>query len=146
MFLFLVGPLFGAPIGIRNNNPGNIKSVHVRLWRGAERRDAADYLVFSKPLYGLKAMNRLLAIYGRRGHYTIDAITTIWTEPKATQRDALAHKNYMIVVCKLSGFGRHECLDMRSWSTRMRLARGIIMAENSCNPYPESLLRQAFHP
>lgn len=55
-----------GPIGFRQNNPGNLRSDGKTLWQGATGVPAAgEFLTFSSPYHGVRAMARTLFNYGR---------------------------------------------------------------------------------
>ena len=49
-----------APRGIRNNNGGNIRWDGVTDWQGMTGADAQGFVIFSDPVYGVRAMAKIL--------------------------------------------------------------------------------------
>lgn len=113
--------------GIRNNNPGNLRS--------APNAVASDggFPIFSNPNDGLAAMSRQLQLYGSRGNDTPYGI--IRTYAPSSENDSQAYIN---AVTKDTGFGAHEKLDLSDPATLKRLMTAMIRHENGSQPYSES--------
>lgn len=71
------------PKGIRNNNPGNIKRT-TDQWEGmADVQNDPEFVQFDDPVWGFRAMMRILRSYERRGVITIqDIISTYAPSPE----------------------------------------------------------------
>lgn len=81
------------PRGIRNNNPGNIRLTTIQ-WQGMQdaQNDPA-FVQFIDPVYGFRAMTRILRNYQRRGLVTLrDMISTY--APKS-ENDTNAYVNFV---------------------------------------------------
>jgi hypothetical protein len=65
------------PRGIKNNNPGNIRKT-ADQWEGMKAiQSDNDFVQFTAPVYGFRAMTRILRNYERRGLVTVrDIIST----------------------------------------------------------------------
>jgi len=113
--------------GIRNNNPGNLRSAP-----NAVGNDGS-FPIFSNPNDGLAAMSRQLQLYGSRGKDTPYGI--IHTYAPSTENDSQAYIN---AVTKDTGFGAHEKLDLSDPATLKRLMTAMIRHENGSQPYSES--------
>ncbi|WP_129991830.1 hypothetical protein [Rahnella sp. CFA14(1/10)] len=113
--------------GIRNNNPGNLRS--------APNAVASDggFPIFSNPNDGLAAMSRQLQLYGSRGNDTPYGI--IRTYAPSSENDSQAYIN---AVTKDTGFGAHEKLDLSDPATLKRLMTAMIRHENGSQPYSET--------
>lgn len=62
------------PRGIRNNNPGNIRLSKTK-WEGQKPLQAdLDFIEFLSPLYGLRALMKLLLAYHLR--HGLDTVVT----------------------------------------------------------------------
>lgn len=81
------------PRGIRNNNPGNIRLTKIQ-WQGMQSaQNDADFVQFIDPVYGFRAMTRILRNYQRRGLVTLrDMISTY--APK-NENDTNAYVNFV---------------------------------------------------
>ncbi len=66
-----------APRGIRNNNPGNIKSGQFANQHGATGTDG-DFATFASMQDGIRASIALLHSYASRGYDTIRSIVSRW--------------------------------------------------------------------
>lgn len=113
--------------GIRNNNPGNLRSAP-----NAVGNDGS-FPIFSNPNDGLAAMSRQLQLYGGRGNDTPYGI--IHTYAPSSENDSQAYIN---AVTKDTGFGAHEKLDLSDPATLKRLMTAMIRHENGSQPYSES--------
>ena len=65
------------PRGIRNNNPGNIEYSAANDWQGQTGSDGR-YAIFSAPVWGIRAMARVLDSYRARGVDTLATIVATW--------------------------------------------------------------------
>jgi hypothetical protein len=117
----------GAPLGIRNNNPGNIKYSPANNWDGQTGSDANGFATFSDPAYGLRAMFVTLQSYASEiSPYTIQTIGQRWTQgdPAASQAQ------WMATVSAVSGFSQTQTLDPSDAGQMQQLVNGIVAAEN----------------
>lgn len=113
--------------GIRNNNPGNLRSAP-----NAVGNDGS-FPIFNSPNDGLAAMSRQLQLYGSRGNDTPYGI--IHTYAPSSENDSQAYIN---AVTKDTGFGAHEKLDLSDPAVLKRLMTAMIRQENGSQPYSES--------
>lgn len=66
------------PRGIRNNNPGNIRRNAIR-WEGMKARQTdSEFVQFTAPVYGFRALVRILKNYERRGLITVREIISTY--------------------------------------------------------------------
>ncbi|MFW5487371.1 MAG: structural protein [Desulfovibrio sp.] len=123
------------PRGIRNNNPGNIR--HGENWNGLalEQLDP-DFCTFVAPVYGIRAMGRILLNYQRRHHLnTVREIVNRWAPPVENNTEA-----YAAHVARALGVDPDEPVDVAALlETFLEV---IIMHENGQNPYDASVLAQ----
>lgn len=132
------------PRGIRNNNPGNIRKGAV-AWQGAAaaQRDL-EFVEFQHPLYGLRALMRvLLTYYSRHGLDTVQSVINRWAPPHENATDNYAH-----AVAKSLGVDRFSSLKLSDRRILIRLAQAITLYENGTPPnglgwYEESLYIKA---
>lgn len=117
-----------APLGIRNNNPGNIKWSSANNWDGQIGQDASGFVIFSDVTYGLRAMFILLKSYAGdiSGPYTIQAIGQRWTSGDPTTSQSA----WSATVSSVSGFSQTQVLDPNDAGQMQAIVNGIIGAEN----------------
>src|ERR1700760_3398281 len=76
--------------GMRNNNPGNIRHSKDKWQSLAAQQPDADFCTFENPIYGIRAIARILINYqDEQGINTISAIFTEWSPPKENPTAAL---------------------------------------------------------
>lgn len=117
----------GLPLGIANNNPGNIRWSAANNWEGQTGQDANGFATFSDPVYGLRAMFKLLATYQNeiqsgQGTFDILSVSRQWT---ATDQDAWASN-----VASASGISTTTPLDSGNAGQMQAIVNGIVVAEN----------------
>lgn len=124
-----------TPRGIRNNNPGNIR--HGENWNGlAEQQPDPDFCTFVAPVYGIRAMGRILLNYQRRHNLnTVREIINRWAPPVENDTQA-----YAAHVARVLGVDPDAQVDVATLlETFLEV---IIQHENGQNPYDASLLAQ----
>jgi hypothetical protein len=124
------------PRGIRNNNPGNIERTGVR-WRGMSVDQSGDprFAVFDAPIWGLRAMARILRTYRDRGENTIRAIISRWAPPTENLTDA-----YVEAAARHVGRSPDEILTA---ADMIPLMEAIVRHENGVQPYDRALFAAA---
>lgn len=114
-----------TPLGIRNNNPGN-------LMPGG--REAS----FSTPQAGIAALASQLGKYGSRGWDTVESIISHYAPPNENNTEA-----YISSVLRDTGFKRGQRLNLSDPDTLKRLIPAIIKHENGYNPYDNSMIQNS---
>ncbi len=115
-----------APRGIRNHNPGNIRKGR-DAWQGAVGDDG-EYLIFSEPKWGIRAIKKILNTYRRAyGLTTIHGIISRWAPD--TENDT---SSYVQHVADLLGVPPTAHLDE---NRDPDLIAAIILHENGEQPY-----------
>lgn len=125
--------------GIRNNNPGNIRHSADR-WQGAAQvqRDT-EFVQFSAPEWGIRALARVLIAYqDKYSKRTIAQIIARWAP--STENDTAA---YVAAVERDTGFDRDERLDMHARAYLGPLVRAIIRHECGSQPYDDATISKA---
>ena len=122
-------------IGLRNNNPLNIRRVAGTEWKGqrAEQKDKG-FVQFSSTEWGIRAAFCILRTY--RDKYQavcIEDIITRWAPP--TENDT---QRYICDVCRLTGFGGKERLTEKHWP---RLVGAMAVVESGMHLSAELLER-----
>lgn len=123
----------GGARGLRNNNPGNLRS-----WPGA----ASDggYAVFPTASDGLKAAGKnLLAYQDKYGIDTISKIVSRWS-PAGDGNNVPA---YIAAMSKQTGFGADQKLNLHDPNVLAPLLSAITKQENGQNPYDADAIAKA---
>ena len=137
----------GAPRGIRNNNPGNIE-IGTDKWQGmAPQQTDGRFLQFVAPVWGMRAMARVLMNYQRlHGISTIRGIIERWAPPKKKGVVENYTEAYIAAVAAFMGQGSNVAMDLYARPELLsRLMRAIVTHENGASWrdfYPESLYQQ----
>ena len=116
----------GQTRGERNNNPGNIRPGS--SWQGMTGVDSGamgSYVIFSDPVYGIRAIAKdLLTKYGR-GLNTVRSIISVWAPPAENPTES-----YISSVSASLGVMSTSILDMRDPTTLTNFVYAIIKHEN----------------
>lgn len=127
--------------GIRGNNPGNIEKG--QPWRGlaAEQPDAR-FATFVAPVYGIRAIVKILLTYQRRDpNLTIRKIINAWAPP--VENDTESYVNHVARACDMPPDGIIPGgLRAQPGMTR-EIVKAIIRHENGTQPYGENLIADA---
>lgn len=127
------GKTKSLPRGIRNNNPGNIRSGSIK-WVGQIDKDDKGFCIFSSHILGLRALVKLLDTYAKTYKLnTVKKIITRWAP--STENDTGA---YIESVAKTVGVAAEEKIDYQAPTNHhilLRLVIGIVMHENGQQPY-----------
>lgn len=124
------------PRGIRNNNPGNIEDSGTN-WQGLdEPRNDGRFLRFVDPIYGIRAMARVLDTYATKHNLnTVGGIIQRW---------APSHENnsaaYAAFVADRLGVRATDRIDVIE--RRPELIAAMIEMENGEQPYPSGTIEQ----
>ena len=137
---------FFLPRGIRNNNPGNIRLSKTR-WEGQKPEQTdMSFIEFTTPLYGLRALMKLLMNYHLKFHLdTVESIINRFAPPYENATDG-----YIYQVTKALGVKRTDKINLTSKPVLIALTRAIVLHENGKPPagmvpdwYEPSLYNQA---
>jgi hypothetical protein len=126
--------LFGAPRGLRNNNPGNLKFAGQP---GAIGKDSQGFAIFKTPAEGIAAMRRQLGLYRARGLDTISSILSAWA-PASAGNDTAA---YIAAVSQAMHVGAQKRLNLSDPAVVSRLMRAMIYHENGQDPFGAGAMR-----
>jgi hypothetical protein len=133
-----------VPRGLRNNNPGNIRGTEYsfRLWPKAKGVDDEFYLVFERPIDGIRAIVINLRAY-RHNHNvkTVRQIITRWTYREG---NSPVRKDYIKVVCERVGVSQDQVINFDNALVLEKLTRSIIYFENGVDPYHEKIYSRIF--
>jgi putative uncharacterized protein HCM2.0049c len=124
------------PLGIRNNNPGNIEWGSP--WQGLKKRGpkSGRFAEFESPVYGIRALAVLLITYydkrKARDGSKIDTIREVierWAPPSENDTGAYAKQ-----VAKLLKMTSSTRINMHDYDTIRGIVCGIIRHENGPGP------------
>lgn len=127
------------PRGIRNNNPGNLRRTDT-AWQGlAEQQTDSDFFIFKSPIYGIRAMARILVAYQvKHGLRTIRQIIKRWAPEN--ENDTAA---YVEAVSADTGLPKDQPLDMHAYADLKPIVEAIIKHENGQQPYTGAQIDKA---
>ena len=134
----VVQGLFVGSRGLRNNNPGNIRRG--ANWQGmaAEQTDD-DFVVFTDPLFGIRAMSRILSNYAARGVLTVEQIISTWAPPNENDTGS-----YIRSVLNDTGWSRNY-VPVKSDGDHQTLIKAIVRHENGKQPYSDTLINDGIN-
>jgi len=132
-----IARIIGASRGIRNNNPGNIVRTSER-WQGMSADQSSDprFVVFDSPVYGIRALARILRKYHASGLTSIQAIINRYAPPSENDTGAYAR-----AVAAALGVSPTQPVVL-SDSVMGGLIAAIIKHENGSQPYSGELIVQ----
>ncbi len=112
-----------VPLGIRNNNPGNLRPGD--KWQGrTEAGQAGGFVQFQNMAWGIRAMLIDLSNKIRKGRNTVRRIISAWAPPTENNTDA-----YIRFVARSMGVDADAALTA-SKGTLFALASAIAIKEN----------------
>lgn len=121
-------PARGGTLGVRNNNPGNLRFANQR---GATLGEGG-FARFATQAQGIQAAKEQLDLYVKRGFNTIDAIVKKWAPPNENNTAA-----YIAAMVKAVGKGAKDEL---TEVDRRKLLAGIFARESGRNAVSSSAL------
>jgi hypothetical protein len=123
------------PIGVRNNNPGNIKQSPA-TWDGAVDGGEGGFVKFDTPESGVAAMGRNLLTYqDKHGLNTVGGIINRWAPP--SENDSAG---YAAIVAKRLGVSPDQEIDLRNPATMQGMIEAMIKVENGKAPYGRDVI------
>lgn len=137
------------PRGIRNHNPGNVLRSKSVTWRGQadDQSGDAEFVVFTAPEWGLRAIARILLSYRERDVRTPQAIANRWAPPSHKKPDGTVVKNhtdaYAKALAKALDVTIAMPVDVRDPAVMGALIAAIVRQENGQQPYPPDLIEKA---
>ena len=127
------------PLGLRNNNPGNIRTSDENDWQGKVTEDGAPFEKFDTVENGLRAMARVLRNYGDRdGKTTLRRIIRRYAPP--SENDTAA---YVRFVAQQTGIQPSDVVDVTDPAVVVPLMRAMIRIEQGQQPFSDDQLRRA---
>ena len=122
-------------LGIRSNNPLNIRYLETNQWLGLVGESVGGYCIFSQPVYGIRAAARVLRSYRRRGIVTLADIVSTW----APHDDDNPTQAYINNVATWTGLRRDAVINEAEYPA---LLAAMIRQENGSQPYSMSLIHE----
>lgn len=123
-----------TPRGLRCNNPGNIR--HGADWLGlAPQQTDESFCQFTDPVYGIRAIVRILRSYERQGINTLTGAISRWSPP--SENDTAA---YIAAVAKDCGIAPDQPVSLDA--IMPALVRAIIQHENGQQPYTDDQIER----
>ena len=133
-------------LGMRNNNPLNIRKVPGTHWKGElpqsssplrGGREGSPFCQFTTLEHGIRAAYQILDTYRRKHHAVcIEDIISRWAPPSENNTEA-----YIRSVCALTGFGGKERLTETEWPA---LIKAMAVIESRMH-LDESVLKTAYN-
>lgn len=122
------------PLGVRNNNPGNIR-VTDDQWDGMTGDDGS-FVTFETPEYGIRAMTKLLGNYqSEYGLNTLSDMVGRYAPP--TENDTAS---YISFVSEQTGIDPSVDIDMSNPEVAKKIVPAMIHLEQGKLPYtPEQI-------
>lgn len=135
-----VKAIMNGPRGIRNNNPGNIVRTGDR-WQGMAPDQSADsrFVVFESPVWGLRALARVLRSYYAQGRTNLQTIIGRWAPPNENDTGA-----YIAAVSRATGLMPAQTIVLTD-EVLARIMEAIVQHENGQQPYSPQLFAQAIN-
>ena len=128
----------GKPRGIRLNNPGNIRLSNVK-WDGrAELQEDPEFVTFTQPQFGIRAIARILISYEAAGIHTVRGVINRWAPPNENDTGA-----YVLDVAQRIGVDPDAVVDIDSYAVAFELIKAIIKHENGQQPYSDRIIRDS---
>lgn len=120
------------PRGIRLQNPGNIRRNHIAWLGESTLQDDPDFLRFTDPEYGIRAIMKILINYQLKEDIEhVQGIISRWAPTNENNTDA-----YIKDVAAHVGVKPTAYLDVEVPENLIRLAQAIAHHENGKCPDP----------
>lgn len=136
-----------VPLGLRNNNPGNIELNDTR-WQGMAVNQNGDdqerFVKFDHAKWGIRAIARILITYQDKRRAadgspidTIQEVIERWAPPFENPTNDYAA--YIANTLRLSAY---EHIDIYDYETMFKIVQSIIHFENGQQPYDDATINQ----
>lgn len=124
------------PLGVRNNNPGNIRP-NGDNWQGSTGQESG-YVKFDNPISGIRAASINLQSYMDKGINTPMTIAQNW----APKKDGNDPGGYAFNIAHDLNVKPDQPLDLRDPATNAAVIHAIIKQENGGSPYDSNTIMQ----
>lgn len=124
--LFFLGEL---PLGLRNNNPGNLRYNSGVNWLGQTGQNYG-FVTFQSMAFGYRALMKNLIYYISQGYDTISKIIHRW----APSEDSNNPDSYTQHVSQRTGIGPNQKISPSDVNSLMQIAAAIEVSENGVAP------------
>ncbi len=105
----------------------------------ADQSSDPRFVVFSAPIWGLRALAKVLLSYQRKyGLNTPAKIIGRWAPPSENDTGSYARQ-----VARALGVGVDDVVDLQDANLLARIVSAIVGHENGQQPYPDDLIEQA---
>jgi hypothetical protein len=122
--------------GEMNSNPGNIRHVPGVVWQGQSLTQSdPSFVQFDDPVYGIRAIVRIMRSYEREGIHTVGDAIDRWAPPNENNSSA-----YVNDVCARCDIGATDPVSLDS--IMPQLVSAIIFHENGQDIYTADQVSQ----
>ena len=124
----------GQTLGIRQNNPGNIRPGGGFF---GETGIGSGYATFQSPLYGGRALARLLSTY--KNEYGINNVDSLIDRyAPSGDNTSKSRSNYKGFIADRLGVSKDDEIDLNDDNTKLAVMKSIVEFENkNDNPYSD---------
>ena len=124
----------GGTLGLRQNNPGNIRPGAGFI---GETGVGSGYATFQNPLFGGRALARLLSTYKNQyGISNVDSLIDRYAPSGDNTMESRA--NYKGFIANKLGVGKDDEIDLDDDNTKLGVMKAIVEFENrNQNPYSD---------
>jgi plasmid stabilization system protein ParE len=129
------------PRGIRNHNPGNIRRSGIRWKNMAAQQSDPDFVQFTAPVHGIRAMAKILLTYHRRGFRSLEQIIQRWAP--SSENDTAAYVAAIARAVERPSDKPYSCVELLEQDALERLIAAMIRHENGVQPYDAALIARA---
>lgn len=135
---FTAKKIWGTTLGLRSNNPGNIRAISGVKWQGQTGANEKGFVIFDTAENGIRALSKVLKnYYTKHGLTDVKGIINRWAPP--VENDTNSYVNSVAAKLKVSPTSKL----ILNVATFKSLASAIILHENGVNPYPDTLIKSS---
>lgn len=117
------------PRGIRNNNPGNIRDSKTQWVGESKANNDKSFEEFESPVYGIRALAKLLINYQKQNLDTIQDIINRYAPPVENNTSS-----YVSFVEDFTKISRHKVINLSDPVILTKVVRAIVIHENGQGP------------
>jgi hypothetical protein len=128
------------PLGLRSNNPGNLRHSAQFTWLGEVGVNASGFCVFDTLENGIRALAKnLLSYFHQHGLDTVTGIIHRWAPPSENDTEA-----YVKSVAGSLGVTPDRVINLDDVSTLASLVAAIARHENGAQPISANVTAAIF--